>query len=263
MDDDSFPLQQQMLVFQALKTSDPHGQLLNDFSRITLQGFVEWHTLALEEEKRLPINPVMGAFIMNIQALRQYRYHAKGPISGYFFKVMRKIKADRFDLAVLAATLFAIISVHLIYGVLKAPPPLEMLEAQMNSAYAEKDIDGTLANCMAIIHHYPDDADVALHLAANISILRGDYPHAAALYEKVREKYPDSPGPMIALGLAHQLQGNFAEAEKNYFEFCYIFEDIFPELVEEINHCRQLMQEGFKSPPKWQKIYRYQLMHEL
>lgn len=263
MDDNSFPLIQQLLVFQALKQSDPHGQLLNDFSRITLQGFVEWHDLALEEEKRIPINPVLGAFIMNVQAIRQYRYHAKSGASAYFFKLMRKFRADRYDLIVIAATIFAVISVRLIYGVLNAPPPFDMLEAQMNSAYAERDIEGTLANCMAIINFYPDDSDKALLLAANISILRGSFPDAVELYGQVRERYPDSPGAMIGLGLANQLEGNFEEAEKNYYEFCYIFEEIFPELVEEVNHFRMLMKENFKNPPKWQNMYRYQLMHEL
>ncbi len=263
MDDNSFPLLQQMLVFQALKIADPHGQLLNDFSRVTLQGFVEWHTLALEEENRLPINPALGAFIMNIQALRQYRYHAKGGITGYAFKLLRRFKADRFDLGVVAATLFTVLSVHLIYGVLHAPPPFDMLEAQMNSAYAEQNIAGTLENCYAIIKHYPDDADTALQLAANISMLNGRFKEASEYYQSVREKHPDSPGPMIALGLAYQLQGRFAEAEQNYYEFCYIFEEIFPKLVGEVNHFRYLMHEGFKSPPKWEEIYRYQLMHEL
>jgi hypothetical protein len=263
MDDDSFPLIQQMLVFQGLKIAEPHGQLLNDFSRITLQGFVEWHTLALEEEKRLPINPVTGSFIMNLQALRQYRYHAKGAVSGYFFKLMRRVKADRFDLAVIAATIFAIVSVRLVYSVLNAPPPLGMLEAQMNSAYANRNIADTLQNCMAIIKYYPEDSDVAMLLAANISILRGDSVAASELYTKVREKYPDSPGPMIGLGLALQLQGRFEDAEKNYAEFCYIFEEIFPDLVGEVDHFRFLVEEQFKTPPKWQEIYRYQLMHEL
>ena len=263
MDDESFPLLQQLLVFQSLNISDPHGQLLNDFSRITLQGFVEWHDLTLKKENLLPINPVMGAYIMNVQAIHQYRYHGKGKVTGLLFKILRRLKADRFDLAVVAATVFTVVSVHLIYNVLKAPPPLGMLEAQMNSSYANRDVDGTLGNCMAIIKHYPDDSDTALHLAANISILHGNYIKAGELYEKVRQKHPDSPGPMLALGLAYQLQGEFEEAEKNYFEFCFIFEEIFPELVGKITHYRYLMQEGFKAPPKWREIYRYQLMHEL
>jgi hypothetical protein len=68
---------------------------------------------------------------------------------------------------------------------------------------------------------------------------------------------------MIALGLAYQLQGRFKEADKNYAEFTYLFDEIFPELVAEIQRYRLLMQEGFKAPPKWPEIYRYQLMHDL
>ncbi|MDF7800759.1 hypothetical protein P4C99_14890 [Pontiellaceae bacterium B1224] len=263
MDDHSFPLLQQLLVLQALQISDPHGQLLNDFSRITLQGFVEWHTLALEEEKRLPINTVTAAYIMCVQAIRQYRYRAQGTESGFFFKLMRKIKLDRFELAVLGATIFTVISVHLIYRVIKAPPAFSMLEAQMNSAYASRNVEGTLQSCMAIINYYPDNAEVAMQLAANISMLRGNFSQASDLYERVRKQYPDSPGPMIALGLAYQLQGRFEEAENNYYEFCYIFDEIFPSIVSEVNHFRLLMQEGFEAPPKWQEMYRYQLMHEL
>jgi hypothetical protein len=68
---------------------------------------------------------------------------------------------------------------------------------------------------------------------------------------------------MIALGLARQLLGQFEEAEANYYEFCYLFNEIFPEVVDEVNKFRYLMKEGFRTPPKWQEIYRYQFMHEL
>ena len=263
LDDDSFPLLQQLMVFQALNIADPHGQLLGDFSRITLQGFVEWHTLSLEEEKTLHINPVLGAYIMNVQAIRQYRYHAQGAVTGFFFKVLRRTKADRFDLAVLAATLFMIFCVHLIYSELKAPPPLEMLKAQMNNAYTSHDGKEALKYCMAVIQHYPDQANRARLMAANLLIMQNRFKDAEILYRQVREKLPDAPGAMIALGLTCQLQGNFKEAEENYFEFCYIFDEIFPELVAEVNDWRKLALEEFRKPPKWREMYRYRLMHEL
>lgn len=263
MDDDSFPIIQQMLAFFALRTADPNGNLLSDFSRITLQGFVEWHSLCLQQKVPLNINPVTAAFIMNVQAIRQYRYHARGGFTGFLFKLMRKARADRFDLVVVAATLFSLFSVRTIYNTLKSPPPLEMLEAQMHSAYANRDIPGTLENCMAIIKFHPQDASDARLMAGNISLMQQNLPAAVSLFEELRKDWPDSPGSMIALGLAYQLSGEFEKAEENYYEFCYIFEEIFPELVAEVNTFRRLMQEGFKSPPKWQEIYRYQLMHEL
>jgi tetratricopeptide (TPR) repeat protein len=263
MDDDSFPILQQLLTFHALQTSDPNGTLLFDFSRITLQGFVEWHSLSLEKDHRLSINPAMAAFIMNVQAIRQYRYHAKGGFTGSMFKLMRKLKADRFDLVAVAATVFTLVSVHTMYNLLKTPPPMEMLEAEMNSAYANKDALLTIEWCKKIIQYYPEDASEARLLAGNILLLQNHFKQATSFFRQIRKDYPDSPGPMIAMGLCLQQQGAFEEAEENYYEFCYIFEEIFPTLVGEINAFRQLMQEGFRSPPKWQKIYGYQLMHEL
>ncbi len=263
LEDDSFPLLQQMVVFEALKTADLHGHLLKDFSRITLQAFVEWHSLSLELNNRLQINPVTASFIMNVQSIHQYRYHARGKYSGFLFKWLRKVKADRFDLIVVAATLVAVFSVLLIFNAFSGPPALTILDAQMNSAYANKDGEATIENCNAIMKYYPDNADLAKLMVANISMLQNNFSAASDLYESIREKHPDSPGPMIALGLAHQLQGRFVEAEKSYVVFCYIFDEIFPELVDEVNHFRYLMQEGFSAPPKWPEIYRYQLMHEL
>jgi Flp pilus assembly protein TadD len=133
----------------------------------------------------------------------------------------------------------------------------------MNSAYAEKDGDLTLQNCTAIIEYYPENAARARLLAANILIIHDQFESAAALLQEVRKEYPDAPGAMIALGLAFQLQGRFEEAEANYYEFCYLFNEIFPEVVDEVNKFRYLMKEGFRTPPKWQEIYRYQFMHEL
>ncbi len=263
LDDKAFPILRQLLVLLAMLVADPHGSLLSDYARTTLQAFVEWHTLSLEQNRSLEINPVLAAYIMNVQEIRQYRYHAKGGVSGMAFKLLRKAKADRFDLTVVAVTLFILFSVHLIYDALHTPPPFNMLEAQMNSAYVNRDAVETLKNGFAIIKHYPERAAMAKLLAGNISLLQDSPAEALELFLSVRADAPDSPGPMISLGLACQLEGRFAEAEKNYAEFCYLFDEVFPELVAEITQYRFLAQEGFRTPPKWQEIYRYQLMHEL
>ncbi len=263
LDDNSFPLLQQFLVFQALKTADPHGSVLNDFARLTIQGFVEWHTVSLESHNALQINPAIAAFIMNVQTMHKYRYHANGAVSGRVFRILRKARADRTDLMVIAATLLVLFCVHTYYEMRAAPPPLEALETQMNTAYADRNANQTLHVCTEIIENYPDEAARARLLAANMFMMNGGVGDAAELYKQVRREYPDSPGAMISLGLSQQLDGHFKEAETNYYEFCYLFDEIFPEVVEEVNGYRYLMQEGFRTPPKWQEIYRYQFMHEL
>lgn len=263
LDDNSFPLLQQFIFFHALRIADPQGNVLNDFSRLTIQGFVEWHTLSLESNNTLHINPATAAYIMNVQAMHKYRYHAQGEVGGRFSRLMRKVRADRTDLIVITGTLVVLFCVHTFYEVSKAPPPLETLEIQMKSAYADEDAKKALSACMAIMDNYPEASAHARLLAANILMLNGEFKHAEELLSVFRKAYPDNPSAMISLGLAQQLQGNFAAAQTNYYEFCYLFDEIFPDVVKEVNGFRYLMQEGFRTPPKWQEIYRYQFMHEL
>ncbi len=263
LDDRSFPLLQQLLVFETLKTADPNGTLVREFSQVTLKGLVEWHTLSLEERGTLPIDSVTAAYVINLQENHNYRSHGKGGISGWFFKALRKSRSDWFELAVVVVTLFAIFGVHAIYKQLHRPPPLADLLMRMNTAYADGDGNGTLANSIVVIKHYPDQAARARLLTGNLLLRDGKYKEAAKLFEEVRKEYPDSPSAMVSLGLAYQLQGDFQKAEANYAEFAYLFENIFPELVATIQRYRYLMQEGFKNPPKWKEIYRYPYMHKL
>ena len=263
LDDHSFPLLQQLLVLETLKTADPNGTLLRDFARVTLQGFVEWHTLSIEEHGTLEIDPVTAAYIMNLQGTHNYRYHAQGRVSGWLFKVVRKTRSDWFDLAVVAVALIGIFGVHTLYEQLHRPPPLAELEMRMHSAYANQDRAQVFANSAQIIRHYPEQAAEARLMNGNLLMLQGEYEQAAALFANIRKEHPDSPAAMVSLGLAYQLQGRFPEADANFEEFTYLFDEIFPELVAEIQRCRYLMQEGFRAPPKWKEIYRYPSLHEL
>ncbi len=263
LDDQSFPLLQQMLVLEILKATDPHGALISGFARLTLQGFVEWHTLSIQEQGTVQINPVTAAYIINLQETHHRPHQATGPLSSLFFKGLRKIRGDGFEIAVFAASILAVASVHTIYKQLHQPPPFIALEARMNSAYASKDANKTLEAGRAIIRHYPEQSAMAKFMAGNVLLVQNQYEEASTLLAELRREYPDSPGPMIALGLAYQLQGRFQEAEESYAEFTYLFDDIFPELVAIVQRNHYLMEEGFRSPPKWQEIYRYQLMHEL
>lgn len=263
LSDESYPLLQNFLIFQGLKIAEPHGNILSDFSRATIQGFVEWHTLSIESTKTIQINSAIASYILNVQALHKYRYHAKGAVTGLLFRVLRKVRADRTDLMVIAGTLIILFCVHSYYGVRDTPPPKDVLETQLNSAYAEWNLTNTLAACRSLIKYYPEDAAMARLLTSNILMINGNYGEAAELLEKVRADYSDSPGAMVSLGIAYQLLGEFEKADGNYYEFCYLFDEIFPNVVKEVSSFRYLMQEGFNTPPKWKEIYRYQFMHEL
>lgn len=262
LDDQTFPLLQQLLVLEILKTTDPYGALLTGFTRLIMQGFIEWHALSIEEQSTLRIDPVVAAFIINLQE-PQHHHSARGRFSSLLVKGCRKTRADWFEVAVVAASILAVASVHAIYKQLHRTPAFVTLEAQMNNAYASKNTAGTLAASLAIVEHYPEQAALARLMAGNALLIQHRYEEASTHLAAVRKEYPDSPGPMIALGLAYQLQGRFEEAEKNYAEFVYLFDELFPEIVATIQQNRYLMQEGFRSPPKWTEIYRYQLMHEL
>ena len=263
MGDSAFPLLQQFLVLHALKTADPHGTILSDFSRLTIQGFVEWHTMSLKTSNTLQINPATAAYIMNVQAMRKYRYHSNGMVTSRISGIFRKLRIDRTDIMIFAAILLMLFCIDIYYDMRKSAPPLVTLETRLSNAYAEKDLSATLNACAAIISNYPESAARARLLAANVLMMTGDYDKAAELFSKVRSEYPDSPGAMISLGLAHQLTGRFAQSATNYYEFCYLFDEIFPDVVEEVSQFDTLAKEGFKAPPKWQNIYRYQFMHEL
>lgn len=264
LDDDSFPLLQQLLVLEALKVADPHGALITGFSRLVVQGFIEWHALSVGEYHTLRMDPLIAGFIINLQETRHGVPQGDGGrVYSTARKAVRRLRADWLDISIVAASILAVVMVHVIYEQLRRPPAFTTLEAQMNGAYANKDAERVLKNGEAIITYYPDQALMARLMTGNILMIQHRYAEAAQRLSEVRAASPDSPGPMIALGLAWQLQGNFEEAEKNYSEFIYLFGDIFPELADILRKNSLLMSEGFRSPPNWAEIYRYQLMHEL
>ncbi len=263
LDDLSFPALQNILILWALLTADPHGGLVADFARLTLNGFAEWYTLALADKTWVQINPLAAAYVVIVNGALQDQYRiGSGPLTR-MVRHLRKAKIDRFDFSIAAATAALILGVRIFYSALAPPPPYPVLEAEMNIAYANFDVTNVLKSYNAIVQHYSEHADSAKMLVANMA-MRGDRPEQAlALYEEIRAGYPDSPGPMVAHGLALQLQKRFSEADQIYIEFCFLFDVIFPEVVEQVSSFKSLIQEGFSSPPNWKSIYRYKIMHEI
>jgi len=259
-----FPVLQQMLLLEILETHEPKGETARDFTRLMLQEFMEWHTRSIEKHGSLHLDPAMAAFILDLMQTHHYRDYSKNASPGFLSKLARKTRFNRLDAAIVAITILAVGTVRTIYNLRRQPPPFAVLDVEINRAYANRNADEVLRGGLQIIDHYPDQAGLARLLVGNILMVKNKPGEAEPFFRDVRKDYPDSPGPMISLGLAYQLQGRFAEADEVYGEFTYLFDEIFPKLVDTIQQYRYLMQEGIKTPPpKWIEIYGYQLMHEL
>ena len=262
-DGKEFPLMRQMLLLEILETHDPSGAVTRDFTKLMLQEFLEWHTLSIKKHGSLELEPAIAGFIINLMETHHYRDRSGVALPGILSKISRKTRFNRADAIIIAATLFMLWTVHIFFDLRDQPPPFAALDAEMNGAYANRVADKILLNARLIVEHYPEQAAQARLFAGNILMANQNPGEAELLFRELRKDFPDSPGPMISLGLAYQMQGRFVEAAEVYDEFIYLFDEIFPNIVTQIRRNRYLMEEGFRSPPKWEEIYRYQLMHEL
>ncbi|MCK5923448.1 MAG: hypothetical protein KAG66_21110, partial [Methylococcales bacterium] len=235
-----FPLLQQMLLLEILETHDPTGEVTRDFTRLMLQEFMEWHTRSIEKHGSLYLDPAMAAFILDLMQTHHYRDYSKNAPPGFLSKLARKTRFNRLDAAIVAITILAVGTARTIYSLRRQPPPFAVLDVEINRAYANQNMNEVLRNGLQIIDHYPDQAGLARLLVGNILMVKNKPREAEPFFRDVRKDDPDSPGPMISLGLAYQLQGRFAEADEVYGEFTFLFAEIFPELVNTIQPYRYL-----------------------
>ena len=61
--------------------------------------------------------------------------------------------------------------------------------------------------------------------------------------------------------LHHMLKYN--EADQLYYEFCYLFDVIFPDIVKKTSLYRFLNNENLELPQNWTQIYEYRILHEI
>lgn len=261
-DKDSYSILQQVITLEAFRTSDTGGQLFSSFSQLTLQGYLDSHATE-DPEKQLNLSSVAAALVINLQAAHHYGINRGGRVINFMLRLKKRTKTHWMDLAIVAASIFCILAVHTIYKTFAIPDSFEGLRAKATLAHHHTDWQRAYAYCEQIIRYYPDQADESRLMAANILICHDLPEKAEPLFVEIRASMPDTPSAMVGLGLAQQLQGKHAEAIRNYDEFIYLFDDIFPDLVETIETCRGLAAEGFDEPPKWKNIYGYKIMHEL
>jgi tetratricopeptide (TPR) repeat protein len=262
-DQTSFPLLQQFILLEILETNDPKGVAARDFTRLLLQGFMEWHTTVVNKNQPIDLDPAMAAFIVTLMATHHYRDRRKTVATHFLGKMQEKLNITRFDVAVFGIVIFAFLASHFIYEHLQQEPPFKILSEEMNTAFFDKDVRKMVKNAELIRHYYPEKAAKARFLLANLSLIHGDLKKAEVLFLKVREQMPDSPAPMVWLGMTYQLQGKFDKANEQYDEFTFLFDEIFPIIVKRVRGYQYMMEEGFKSPPGWRKLYKYKAMNEL
>ncbi|MDA3834459.1 MAG: hypothetical protein PF495_13825 [Spirochaetales bacterium] len=270
-DEQAYPVLQHFVVFESLKTADPNCSLLSDFSRLTLQSFTEQHSLSLDSGSAPKLNTATAALIINIQAMHRYRQYGQGRITGPLFKLARKAKADRTDTIIVFATILVLLCVRVFYSEKEAPPDLSALETQLDTAILSNNPEQILSDSNILIKYHPEKAALAHLQNANYMMLSGKYAEAEEHLREVIKQAPDSPSAMVSMGIALHLQGKYTEAQMYYDDFCYFFEDIYPDAVARISMFRDLLQEGLflntkghiLQPPKWREIYQYPFMQEV
>jgi len=262
-DQTSFPLLQQLILLDILETNDSKGIAARDFTRLLLHGFMEWHTTILNKNQPIDLDPAMAAFIITLMATHHYRDRRKTVATHFLGKMQEKLNISRFDVAVVGIVIFAFLTSHFIYDHLQEKPPFKILSEEMNSAFFDRNVKKMITNAELIQHYYPEKAAKAQFLLANLALIHGDLKKAESFFLKVRDQVPDSPAPMVFLGITYQKQGKFKEANNVYDEFTFLYDEIFPTIVEQVREYQYMMEEGFKSPPGWRKLYKYKAMNEL
>ncbi|MBN2704493.1 MAG: hypothetical protein JXR23_09810 [Pontiellaceae bacterium] len=270
-DGKAYPVLQNFVLFESLRTADPDSSLLADFSRLILQNITERHALSLENGTALKLNPATAALTINLQAAYQHRQYGQGRITGFLFKLARKTKADRTDTIIVFATILVLLCIRVFYGEKEAPPELSIQKTELNTAILSNNPEQILSASKELIKHHPNEAALAHLKNAQYLMMSGEYADAETHLRQMIQLAPDSPSAMVSLGIVLQLQGKYAEAQSYYDDFCYFFEKIYPDAVERIGTFRDLLQEGLflnregriLEPPKWRELYQYPFMQEV
>jgi hypothetical protein len=204
-----------------------------------------------------------AAFVMLVNNQFDEYYQSSNPILNKTVQTLKRAKVDRVDLTIIASVAILLTGVRTFYSLQDSPPPLTVLQTEMNIAYNELDFSTAILSAEQIIEHYPAQASRARLYTANIALQHNNAAVALQMLIPLREQYPDSPGPMLLEAIAlHQLS-EFEDASRGYFEFCYLFDEIFPKIVEDAKFFHFLLQEKLELPNNWKAIYGHRICHEI
>ena len=263
LSDQNLPVIQKLLFIRTLKKFDYAGSVIYDYIRLAMNGFIDWFISLNENKKMLRITQKNAAYVVQINQEYERNYQTSNKSLNKIIRSLKRAKVDRIDFAIIGITILLFLSVRMIYSLNEVAPPYSSLKTEMIAAYNELNLDHMYKSADKIIQSYPDQSSLAHLYIANMYLQANQYNLALSHIEPVREKHPDSPGPMLIHAVTlHQMQ-KYDKADQIYYEFCYLFDTIFPDIVKKASLYRFLIKENLALPQNWTELYKYRIFHEI
>ena len=263
LSDQTLSVIQKLLFIRTLRKFDSAGSVTYDYIRLAMNGFVDWFISLNETKKILQISQKNAAYVVQINQEYERNYQTTNKWLNVIIRRLKRAKVDRIDFAIVGITLLLVLSIRLIYSLNEAAPPYSSLKTEMIAAYNELDMKHIYESANKIIQSYPDQSSLARLYIANIYLQSNQYKLALSHIEYIREMHPDSPGPMLIHAMTLHHMEKYIEADQVYYEFCYLFDAIFPDIVNKASLYRFLIKEDLELPQNWIELYKYRIFHEI
>ena len=250
------------LFLEILNIIDNNKNTSYDYLKLFINKYNNWYI----ENKNNISDKISTTSASQILLIDQYfinMYKTKYIRFNKLIFLAKKAKINRLDFAIIS--LIAITYFGIIYWNYQAkqPPPLPILEAEILNSYMLYDIDGFKRIYSIIEKNYSYEISKYKLLLVNLILLDNNFNNSLKIVNEMRKIMPDSPSLMIIQGFSLHNQDKFNDASKAYDEFCFLYNEIYPNIVKQIKVYKFLSDESLSLPSDWKKIFRYRMMHEI
>ena len=263
LQDKNLPILQKILFIKSIRKFDPAGTIIYDYVRLAMNGFIDWFNCLNEINNTFKINQKNAAHVIDINQEYRRNYQISNKRIDNIIRKLKLARIDRIDFAIVGTTILLIAGIKFTYSLNKEPPPYSTIETEMISSLGHGDIKHLYKSANLIIKNYPEHDSLAHLYLANSYLKGGNLDSALYHINCVREKYPDSPGPMFINAITLHLLKKNTEADKIYYEFIYLFDLIFPEIVKKASLYKFLIKENLELPDNWIDIYDSKFTYEI
>lgn len=248
------------LFLEILNKIDNDGTTIYNYLKLFIHKHNNWYTKNDISEK---ISTLSAFQILLIDQYFSNMYTTKNTKFNKLIFLAKKAKLNRLDLAIISLVIITYLGIMYWNNQAKQPPPLSVLEAEILNSYMLYDINGFKRIYSVIEKNYSNNIDQYKLLLVNLILLDNNFVNSLEIVNEMRKLNPDSPSLMIIQGLSLHHQDRFIDASRTYNEFCFLYNEIYPNIVEEIKTYKFLSDENLSLPSDWKKIFRYRMMHEI